>query len=128
MAVGDRTLKRLLRRKGLSKLVDDLIERSGNGPVVTDAAGRVVLGNAAQISDASAEIQADGRLIGHVHGDDARHLADVLSLLAEQSRSAFLPRPTRSRSRLWFARRRNGFCEATASRSCCSTRRPDAWS
>jgi NCS2 family nucleobase:cation symporter-2 len=85
MAVGDRTLKRLLRRKGLSKLVDDLIERSGNGLVVTDAAGQVVLGNASQISDASAEIQADGRLIGHVHGDDARHLADVLSLLAEQN-------------------------------------------
>lgn len=80
----DRTLRRLLRRDSLAQLISRMAIEKGGDVVITDADGEVIVGDQLAAEGASADVQVEGRVIGHVYGTEAPHIADILTVQAEQ--------------------------------------------
>jgi hypothetical protein len=78
----DKLLRRLLKRKPLA----DLIARGEfRNFVIVDPGGAVLAGDPAGKTGGPAEIAANGRVVGHVYGEDAPRLANLLNAFVELS-------------------------------------------
>lgn len=80
MTAADRTLQRILRRESVRSL---LAQPHFRDAIVVDAAGATLFGNADGKAEPSAEVRADGQMIGRVYGDAAPDLASALSAIAD---------------------------------------------
>ena len=79
----DRTLKRLLRRPPVRRLLEEHIERAGAGHVITDLEGQAVVGDPQAVSGQAEPLMADAVMIGHAYGPRRRELAEIIGVLAE---------------------------------------------
>ena len=84
MARNDRTLRRLLRKPAVARLVSDQIDRLGGDLVVTDPGGQALVGDGSRITGPSCEISLDGRELGRVHGAHGAILGEILNTLVSQ--------------------------------------------
>jgi xanthine/uracil permease/uncharacterized protein YigA (DUF484 family) len=78
----DRTLRRLLKRKALANLIAQDEVRTF---AIVEPSGEVLAGDPAARTGRPEEIAADGKVIGHVYGQSAPRLANLLNALVELS-------------------------------------------
>jgi NCS2 family nucleobase:cation symporter-2 len=57
---------------------------TGGDLVITNGGGDILVGDETAATGASADIQIEGKVIGRVYGRDAPHVADILTIQAEQ--------------------------------------------
>lgn len=80
----DRTLKRLLRRDNLAQFISRMMMETGGDLVITDGDGDILVGDQTAATGASADVQVEGKVIGRVYGREAPHVAEILTIQAEQ--------------------------------------------
>ena len=82
MDASDRTLRRLLKRESVARL---LAQDSFRDAVIVDASGAPLHGKLSDDNQASAEIRSNGSVLGEVRGVRASDLAALLGAAAELS-------------------------------------------
>ncbi len=98
MARPDRLLRQLLRRPAIADYLKEEMGRIGGDHAVSDAQGKLLVGDATSLAGESAEILVDARVIGRVHGPRGAALAQLLALLAvQQAESRALARESLDR-------------------------------
>lgn len=78
----DRTLRRLLKREGIARILG---RDSYRDVAIVDASGEILYGSASHASAVTAGIQINGNLLGTVYGDRAPDVAAALEAGAELS-------------------------------------------